>query len=67
MAVLVIRWRRPSPLRRWVGFRINFFEAGSAFTYVTACMLAELLNSPFRRELQPVGYPRGCLDCYRVQ
>jgi len=38
-----------------------------AFTVVMACMLAELLNSPLRRELQPSGCPRDCLDCYRVQ
>jgi hypothetical protein len=31
-AGLATRRRRPSPLRRWVGFRINFFEAFSAFT-----------------------------------
>jgi len=35
--------RRPSPLRRWVGFRINCFGAFTAFTVVTACTLAELL------------------------
>ena len=33
--------RRPSPLNRRVGFRIALFEACSAFTRVTACMLAE--------------------------
>jgi len=44
---LAMRWRRPSPLRRWVGFRIKLFEAFSAFTLVTACLLAELLKQPF--------------------
>jgi hypothetical protein len=38
-----------------------------AFTSVTACMFAELLNSPFHRELQPLGHPHDCFDCYRVQ
>ena len=36
---------RPSPNRRWVGPCIVVFEACSAFTHVTACMLAE---SPMR-------------------
>jgi len=36
---------RPSPCIRWVGSCINLFEACSAFTHVTACMLAE---SPLR-------------------
>ena len=33
--------RRPSPFLRRVGFRINLFEACSAFTRVPACMVAE--------------------------
>ena len=33
--------RRPSPYFRRVGFRINCFEACSAFTRVPACMVAE--------------------------
>ena len=32
--------RRPSPVFRRVGSRISLFEACSAFTHVTACMLA---------------------------
>src|SRR5208282_4953326 len=36
---------RPSPNRRRVGPCITLFEACSAFTHVTACMLAE---SPMR-------------------
>jgi len=36
---------RPSPCVRWVGSCINLFEACSAFTHVTACMLAK---SPMR-------------------
>src|SRR5207249_5436873 len=35
------RRRRPSPNVRWVGSRVNRFEACSAFTHVTACLLAE--------------------------
>src|SRR5207248_2889833 len=33
--------RRPSPISRRVGFRIRLFEACSAFTHVTARVLAE--------------------------
>src|SRR5271155_4043009 len=33
--------RRPSPSVSWVGSRISGFEACSAFTRVTACLLAE--------------------------
>jgi hypothetical protein len=33
--------QRPSPKFSGVGFRITLFEACSAFTRVTACMLAE--------------------------
>src|SRR5437870_5669275 len=35
------RRRRPSPHVRWVGSRINRFEACSAFTHVLACLFAE--------------------------
>ena len=38
--------RRPSSGRRRVGFRIKSFEACSAFTHVSACMLAGSLR-PF--------------------
>ena len=66
------------PALRSDGGGLPHYVAGSAsastvsgpqwrFTFVPACMFAELLNSPFRRELQPSGCPRGCLDCYRVQ
>ncbi len=56
-AALATRWRRPSPLRRWVGFRINLFEACSAFTHVTARMLAELLKQPFPSRASTVWLP----------
>lgn len=36
------RWQ-PSPFVRRVGFRIDIFEACSAFTHVTACMFAKSL------------------------
>ena len=39
--------RRPSPIYRRVGFRINRFEACSAFTRVSACMVAEPPKRPF--------------------
>jgi len=39
------RWQ-PSPLLSWVGFRVNLFEACSAFTHVTACMVAKSLSGP---------------------
>ena len=36
-------WWQPSPIIWRVGFRIAFFEACSAFTHVTACILAKSL------------------------
>ena len=38
---LLPQQRRPSPKFRWVGSRVIFFEACSAFTRVTACILAK--------------------------
>ena len=38
---------RPSPSLCWVGCHIECFEACSAFTHVTACLLAESLKRPF--------------------
>jgi hypothetical protein len=38
-----------------------------AFTGVTACKLAEPLNGPFHRRLQPYRYLHGCSDCYRQE
>ena len=41
LVVLFPAGRRPSPVSRRVDFRINRFEACSAFTRVPACMVAE--------------------------
>jgi hypothetical protein len=38
-----------------------------AFTFVTACKLAESLNDPFHRRLQPSRYLHGRFDCYRLE
>src|SRR5262245_63267958 len=35
------QWRRPSPFSRRVGSHIKPFEACSAFTHVTGCLLAK--------------------------
>src|SRR5206468_12392392 len=56
-AALVASRRRPSPLRRWVGFRVNCFGAFSAFTLVTACPLAGLLYQPFPSRASAVWLP----------
>ena len=51
-----------------VGFRITLFEACSAFTHVTACMLAKSPSSdPLHRRLQPLRYLHDCSDCYRLE
>src|SRR5581483_7384629 len=51
------RRQRPSPNVRGVGSRINHFEACSAFTRVTACLLAGLLIQPFASEASAVSLP----------
>ena len=38
---------RPSPSLCWVGCHIMLFEACTAFTHVTACLLAESLKRSF--------------------
>ena len=43
--------RRPSPRFRRVGSRIALFEACSAFTHVTACILAESPCDPLHQRL----------------
>jgi len=59
------RRQRPSP-RHWrVGSHVEFFEACSAFSHVTACLLAESLTDPFHRRLRQ-GRRRPCRpDGYR--
>jgi len=51
-----------------VGFRITLFEACSAFTRVTACILAK---SPkvtlYTRGFSRFVYLHDCSDCYRLE
>ena len=58
--------RRPSPKTRRVGFRNFLFEACSAFTHVSACMVA---RSPkvtrCTRVLQRICYLLRRPDCFR--
>jgi len=49
--------RRPSPYRRRVGSRILLFEACSAFTRVTACLLAESPCDPLTSKAPTVSLP----------
>ena len=51
------RRRRPSPNVRWVGSRIKYFEACSAFTRVTACLLAGSPVRPLPSEASAVSLP----------
>src|SRR5438876_12214771 len=48
---------RPSPNTRWVGSCINRFEACSAFTHVTACMLAKSPTRPSTPEAPTASFP----------
>ncbi len=48
---------RPSPKTRWVGSCINRFEACSAFTHVTACMLAKSPKRPSTPEAPTASFP----------
>ncbi len=57
--------RRPSPKFRRVGSRIALFEACSAFTHVTACILAESPYDPLHRRLRRFRCLRHRSDCYR--
>jgi len=59
---------RPSPLHGRVGFRIGLFEACSAFTPVTACMLAKSPKATLYIEvLQRLCYLHRRFDCYRLE
>ncbi len=53
--------------KRQVSLHIELFEACSTFTRVTARTLAESLNDPFHRRLQPARYLPHCSDCYRPE
>src|SRR5215471_7356874 len=57
---------RPSPKPRRVGSCINVFEACSAFTRVTACLLTESLEHLLHQRLQQSRCLHRCSDCYRV-
>jgi hypothetical protein len=59
--------RRPSPLNCRVGVHVKCFEACSAFTRVTACLLAGSLNDPFHRRLRRFRYLHRRSDCYRLE
>jgi hypothetical protein len=59
--------RRPSPILGWVGSHIFRFGACSAFTHVTACLLAEPLTGPFHRRLRQLRYLRYRSDCYWLE
>src|ERR1035438_756736 len=48
---------RPSPSLCWVGCHIECFEACSAFTHVTACLLAGSLKRPFPSKASTVSLP----------
>ena len=48
---------RPSPCVSWVGSRISVFEACSAFTRVTACLLAEPLKRSFPSKASAISLP----------
>lgn len=51
-----------------VGFRITLFEACSAFTHVTACILAKSPSvTLYTERLQPLRYLHDCSDCYRLE
>src|SRR5512134_652677 len=56
------------PIDSRVGFHIALFETCSAFTRVTACILAKSPrgDSPYRR-LQPLRYLHDCSDYYRLE
>jgi hypothetical protein len=49
--------RRPSPHVSWVGSRISGFEACSAFTRVTACLLAGPLSRSFPSKASAISLP----------
>ena len=51
--------------KRQVSLHIALFGACSTFTRVTARTLAESLDDPFHRRLQPGRYLPDCSDCSR--
>ena len=59
--------RRPSPADHRVGSRIAVFEACSAFTHVTACILAGSPCDPLLRRLRRFRYLHHRSGCYRLK
>ena len=59
--------RRPSPSLCWVGCHIMLFEACTAFTFVTACLLAESPSDPLHRRLRRFRCLHRRSDCYRPE
>jgi hypothetical protein len=65
----VARFRRHCSLPRnlgRVGFRITLFETCSAFTHVTACMLAKSPQVTLTPKAS-VAILCNCSDCYRLE
>jgi hypothetical protein len=56
-SLVLFHQRRPSLNTRWVGSCINRFEACSAFTHVTACMLAKSPTRPSTPEAPTASFP----------
>jgi hypothetical protein len=63
---LPLRWQPSREFWR-VGFRFASFEPRSAFTRVTARILAQSQNNHLHQGLQPLLYHCGCSDCYRLE
>ena len=58
---------RPSPFLWRVGSHIIRFEACSAFTHVTACLLTESPSDPLHRRLRQCRCLHYRSDCYRLE
>src|SRR5439155_25429272 len=56
-SLVLFHQRRPSPKSRWVCSCINRFVACSAFTHVTACMLAKSPTRPSTPEAPTASLP----------
>src|SRR6516162_8105449 len=66
-SLVPLRRRRPSLCNSQVGSCNCCFGACSAFTHVTACMLAESPCDPFHRKLRQLRCLHCRSDCYRVE
>ena len=67
MNVVRFHQLRPSLEPGRVGSCITLFEACSAFTHVTACMLAKSPCDSLHQRLQQSRCLHCCSDCYRVE